>query len=85
MDINEIHRRKVKWKSTKKEKEILQKLKKWVDQKLNRNEQLICVKEKALCNIKMKCLKIKEQGYVITKYFRKTKECSIERHKGRSS
>ena len=88
---NEIHRRKVKWKSPKKEKEILQKLKKWADQKLNRNEDLICVKEKALdklryCNIKMKRLKIKEQGYyVITKYFRKTKECSIERHKGRSS
>ena len=61
---NEIHRRKVKWKSPKKEKEILQKLKKWADQKLNRNEELICVKEKALdklryCNIKMKRLKIK--------------------------
>ena len=62
---NEIHRRKVKWKSTKKEKEILQKLKKWADQQLNRNEELICVKEKALdklryCNIKMKRLKIKD-------------------------
>ena len=62
---NEIHRRKVKWKSTKKEKEILQKLKKWADQLLNRNEELICVKEKVLdkltyCNIKMKRLKIKD-------------------------
>ena len=62
---NEIHRRKIKRKSTKKEKEILQKLKKWADQQLNRNEELICVKEKALdklryCNIKMKRLKIKD-------------------------
>ena len=51
--------------STKKEKEILQKLKKWANQQLNRNEELICVKEKALdklryCNIKMKRLKIKD-------------------------
>ena len=41
------------------------KLKKWADQQLNRNEELICVKEKALdklryCNIKMKRLKIKD-------------------------
>ena len=62
---NEIHRRKIKRISTKKEKEILQKLKKWADQQLNRNEELICVKEKALdklryCNIKMKRLKIKD-------------------------
>ena len=45
---NEIHRRKIKRKSTKKEKEILQKLKKWADQQLNRNEELICVNEKVL-------------------------------------
>ena len=40
---NEIHRRKVKRKSTKKkkEKEIPGKLKKWADQQLNRNEELI--------------------------------------------
>ena len=62
---NEIHRRKVKRKSTKKEKEILQKLKKWADQQLNRNEELICVKRKGLdksryCNIKIKRLKIKD-------------------------
>ena len=62
---NEIHRRKVKRKSTKKEKEILQKLKKWADQQLNRNEELIWEKEKELnklryCNIKMKRLKIKD-------------------------
>ena len=61
---NEIHRRKIKRKSTKKKKEIQQKTKKWADQQLNRNEELICVKEKALdklryCNIWMKRLKIK--------------------------
>ena len=62
---NEIHGRKIKRKSTKKKKEIPQKLKKWADQQLNRNEELICVKEKALdklryCNMKMKHLKIKD-------------------------
>ena len=62
---NEIHRRKIKRKSTKKEKEILQKLKKWADLQLSRNEELICVKEKALDklryhNIKMKRIKIKD-------------------------
>ena len=62
---NEIHRRKIKRKSTKKEKEILQKLKKWADQQLNRNEELIRVKEKAFDklryrNIKMKHIKIKD-------------------------
>ena len=60
---NEIHRRKIIKKSTKKEKEILQKLKKWADQQLNRNKEFICVEVKALdklryCNIKMKRLKI---------------------------
>ena len=62
---NQTHRRKIKRKSTKKEKETLRKLKKWADQQLNRNEELICVKEKALdklryCDIKMKRLKIKD-------------------------
>ena len=71
---NEIHRRKIKRKSTKKEKEILQKLKKWADQQLNRNEELICVKEKALdkfryCNIKMKHLKIKDARIRNSKMF----------------
>ena len=59
----EIHRRKIKRKSTKKKKEFLQKLKKWADQQLNGNEELICVKEEALKlryrNIKMKHVKIK--------------------------
>ena len=62
---NEIHRRKIRRKSTKKEKEIQQKLQKWADQQLNRNEELICVREEALdklryCNIKMKRPKIKD-------------------------
>ena len=35
---NKINRRKIKRESAKKEKEILQKLKKWADQQLNRNE-----------------------------------------------
>ena len=62
---NEIHRRKIKRKSTKKGKDILQKLKKWADQQLNKNEELICVKEKVLDklryhNIEMKLIKIKD-------------------------
>ena len=44
---NEIHSGKIKRKSTEKEKEILLKLEKWTYQQLNRNEELICVKEKA--------------------------------------
>ena len=62
---NEIHRREIKRKSTKKKKKILQKLKKnSKDQQLNRNDELIYVKEKALDklrypNIQIKCIKIK--------------------------
>ena len=41
---NQIYRRKIKRKATKKEKEILQKLREWLDQQLNRNEDLIYVK-----------------------------------------
>ena len=70
----EINRRKIKRKSTKNEKEILQKLRKWADQQLNRNEELICVKEKALyklryCNIKVKRLKIKDARICNNKMF----------------
>ena len=62
---NEIHRRKIKRKSTKKERRFCKKLKKWADQQLNRNEEPVCVKGKELdklryCNIKLKRLKIKE-------------------------
>ena len=84
---NEIHRRKVKWKSTKKEKEILQKLKKWADQQLNRNEELICVKEKALdklryCNIKMKRLKIKDARIRNNKMFQEDQEMFSRKTQG---
>ena len=73
---NEIHRRKIKRKSTKKEKEILQKLKKWADQQLSRNEELLYVKEKVLdklrhCNIKMKRLKIQDLRMRNNKMFQK--------------
>ena len=62
---NEIHRRRIKRKPTKKEREIFQKLKEWSNQQLNRNEDLIYVKEKALDelryrNIKLKRMKIKD-------------------------
>ena len=64
---NEIHRRRDKRKSTKKEREIFQKLKEWANQQLNRNEDLIYVKEKAweelrYRNIKVKRIKIKDAG-----------------------
>ena len=57
---NEVHRKK----TTKKEKEILQKLERWADQERNRKEELIYGKEKALgklrySNIKINCIKIK--------------------------
>ena len=44
---------------------FLEKLKKWADQQLNGNEELTCLKEKALdklryCNIKIKRIKIED-------------------------
>ena len=71
---NEIHVSKFKRKSTKKKKRILQKLKKWTDQQLNRNEELICVKIKApdklrYLYIKTKCMKIKEARICNNKMF----------------
>ena len=53
---NKINRRKIKRESAKKEKEILQKLKKWADQQLNRNEALDKLRYR---NIKMNRIKIK--------------------------
>ena len=58
---NKINSRKTKRESAKKEKEILQKLKKWADQQQNRKSS---IKEKALdklryLNIKMNGIKIK--------------------------
>ena len=71
---NEIHVSKFKRKSTKKKKRILQKLKKWTDQQLNRNEELICVKIKApdklrYLYIKTKRMKIKEARICNNKMF----------------
>ena len=71
---NEIHMSKFKRKSTKKKKRILQKLKKWTDQQLNRNEELICVKIKApdklrYLYIKTKRMKIKEARICNNKMF----------------
>ena len=84
---NEIHRRKIKSKSTKKEKEILQKLKKWADQQLNRNEELICVKEEALhkfryCNIKMKRLKITDARIRNNKMFQEDQRMFYRKTQG---
>ena len=45
---NEIHRRRVKRKATKKEKENVQTLRKWADMELRREKDLKYVKEKAL-------------------------------------
>ena len=38
------------WKEINSKKEILQKLKRWADKQLNRNEEIIYVKEKRLIN-----------------------------------
>ena len=87
---NEIHKREIKRKLTKKEKEVLQKLKKWADQQLSKNEELICVKEKALdklryYNIKIKRIKIEDSRICNNKVFQEEQGSSIERHKEQSS
>ena len=56
---NEIHRRKTKRKATKKEKEIVQKLKEWAGQQLNKNEDLLLVKERALDELRYRNVKLK--------------------------
>ena len=71
---------KIKRKSNKKEKLILQKLNKWADQQQNRNKELICAKEKSLdklryCNINMKRIKEEDQGM----FHRKTRDEAAER------
>ena len=45
---NELNRRKIKRKATKKEKKIMQKLEKWADQQIKRNDEMLNVKERAL-------------------------------------
>ena len=71
---NKTHRSKIKRESIKKEKEILQKLKEWADQELNRNGELICVKVKVLDklryrNLKRKRIKIKDAKIRSNKMF----------------
>ena len=56
---NEIHRRKTKRKATKKEKEIVQKLREWAGQQLNKNEDLLSVKERALDELRYRNVKLK--------------------------
>ena len=56
---NELNRRKIKRKATKKEKKIMQKLEKWAEQQIKRNNELLYVKERALdelryCKVKLK-------------------------------
>ena len=84
---NEIHSRKIKRKSTKKEKEILQNLRKWADQQLNRNEELICVTEKAFDklryhNTKMKGIKIKDARIHNKKMFQEDKAMIYRKTQG---
>ena len=57
---NEIHRRKVKKKATKKERNIFQKLKTWANHQLNRNEDLVYTKEKALEELRYRLVKLKK-------------------------
>ena len=87
---NEINMSKFKRKSTKKKKGILQKLKKWTDQQLNRNEELICVMKKApdklrYFYIKMKRMKIKDARIRNNKMFQEDRGMFYKRHKERSS
>ena len=56
---NEIHGRKTKRKATKKEKEIVQKLREWAGQQLNKNEDLLLVKERALDELRYRNVKLK--------------------------
>ena len=87
---NEINMSKFKRKSTKKKKGILQKLKKWTDQQLNRNEELIYVMKKApdklrYFYIKMKRMKIKDARIRNNKMFQEDRGMFYKRHKERSS
>ena len=84
---NETHGNNIKRISTKKQKEILHKLKKWADQQLNRKEELIYVKEKAFdklryCNIKMKRLKIKDASIRNNKMFQEDQRIFYRKTQG---
>ena len=55
---NELNRRKAKRKATKKQKKIMQKLEKWADQQIKRNDELLYVKERALDELRYRKLKL---------------------------
>ena len=87
---NEIHRRKTKRKVTKKKKEIVQKFREWAGQQLNKNEDLLSAKERALDelryrNVKLKRIKNRDARVRNNRMFRKIKELSIEKHKEQNS
>ena len=68
--LNKIDWRKIKWKSTKKEKEILQKLKKWANQQIK--EKML--DKFRLPNIKIKRIKIKHARTCNNKLFQECQE-----------
>ena len=55
---NELNRRKIKRKATKKEKKIMQKLEKWADQQIKRNDELLYVKERAVDELRYRKVKL---------------------------
>ena len=62
---NKLNRRKIKRKATKKEKKSMQKLEKWADQQIKRNDVLLYVKERALdelryCKVKLETTKSRD-------------------------
>ena len=56
--VNELNRRKIKRKATKKEKKIIEKLEKWADQQIKRNDELLYVKERALDELRYHKVKL---------------------------
>ena len=56
---SEIHRRKTQRKATKKEKEIVQELREWAGQQLNKNEDLLSIKERALDELRYRNVNLK--------------------------
>ena len=55
---NELNRRKIKRKATKEEKKIMQKLEKWADQQMKRNDELLYVKERASDELRYRKVKL---------------------------
>ena len=56
---NELNRRKIKRKAIKKEKKIMQKLEKWADQQIKRNNELLYIKERTLDELRYREVKFK--------------------------